>query len=269
MDAEANAHPHRAGRVAVVHNGIIENFKELRAELLATGRSFHSDTDTEAVAHIIDSHLEAGRSPEEAMAALMPRLTGAFALVILIEGEEDLLLAARRASPLAIGLGDGETFVGSDALALAPLTNRILYLNDGDWAVVRRSGVEIFDERNQPVERPVTISTVSGAMIGKGNFRHFMEKEIHDQPESIAHTLHAVIDPGTGEANLPPLDKPEAITKIIGLAAGTSSYAGLTARYWLESAGCNRAELFEFRDRDVLPAGGVAIAPQSGESLIR
>ena len=150
-----NAHPHRAGRVAVVHNGIIENFAALRAELIAKGRVFSSDTDTEAVAHLIDLALESGRTPEQAMAETMPRLRGAFALVMLIEGEEDLLLAARRASPLEIGLGDGEAFIGSDAMALVPLTRRVIYLEDGDLAVVRRSGASLFDQSGAPVERPV------------------------------------------------------------------------------------------------------------------
>lgn len=268
-----NAHPHRAGRVAVVHNGIIENFQELRDELVAAGRTFSSDTDTEAVAHLIDRALSAGRTAEQAMAELMPRLRGAFALVVLIEGEADLLLAARRASPLAIGVGDGEAFVGSDAMALAPMTNRLIYLEDGDWAAIRRDAISVFDKTGTRVERPVTISSVTGAVIGKGNFRHFMEKEIHDQPEAVAHTLHAVIDPGTGEAHLPDcFDAPEAFSKITIIAAGTSFYAGLTARYWFESlAGiaCEVEVASEFRERDVvLPDGGVVIAiSQSGESL--
>jgi glucosamine--fructose-6-phosphate aminotransferase (isomerizing) len=268
-----NAHPHRAGRVAVVHNGIIENFQELRDELIAAGRTFSSDTDTEAVAHLIDQALSAGRTAEQAMAELMPRLRGAFALVILIEGEADLLLAARRASPLAIGVGEGEAFVGSDAMALAPMTNRLIYLEDGDWAAIRRETISVFDKTGAQVTRPVTISSVTGAVIGKGNFRHFMEKEIHDQPEAVAHTLHAVIDPGTGEAHLPAcFDAPEAVSKITIIAAGTSYYAGLTARYWFESlAGiaCEVEVASEFRERDVvLPKGGVVIAiSQSGESL--
>jgi len=270
---EPNAHPHRAGRVAIVHNGIIENFAELKAELIAEGRRFESDTDTEAVAHLIDRALSAGRTPEEAMAELMPRLKGAFALVVLIEGEDDLLLAARKASPLAIGLGDEEAFVGSDALALAPLTRRVIYLEDGDWAVVRRGSVAIHDGAGRTVVRQETVSSVSGALIGKGNYRHFMEKEIHDQPEAVAHTLHAVIDPGTGRATLPPpLDQAEKVAKLTLLAAGTSSFAALTARYWFETLAGIATEVevaSEFRDRDgVLPEGGVAIAvSQSGESL--
>ncbi|NQW12371.1 MAG: glutamine--fructose-6-phosphate transaminase (isomerizing) [Alphaproteobacteria bacterium] len=269
---EANAHPHVAGRVAVVHNGIIENHAALKEVLIAEGVRFDSATDTEVVAHLLDRAIAAGRRPEEAMAAVMPRLRGAFAFVVLIEGEEDLLLAARRASPLAIGLGEGEAFVGSDATAMAPLTRRIIYLEDGDWAVVRRTGTSVFQEDGAPVKRPERVSSISGALIGKGNYRHFMEKEIHDQPEAIAHTLHAVIDPGTGTSTLPsPLDAPN-VSKITVLAAGTSYYAGLTARYWFESlAGvpCEVELASEFRDRDaVLPKDGVAIAvSQSGESL--
>jgi len=268
----ANAHPHVAGRVAVVHNGIIENHAALKAELKAEGVTFTSDTDTEVVAHLLDRAIRNGQTPQEAMAALMPLLAGAFAFVVLVAGEEDLLLAARRASPLAIGLGDGEAFVGSDAVALAPLTRRIVYLEDGDWAVLRRGGVQVFRDAGVPVERPERISTVTSAMVGKGNYRHFMEKEIHEQPEAIAHTLHAVLDPGTGRATIPPpLDAP-SIPKITIVAAGTSYYAGLTARYWFESLAGIATEVelaSEFRDRDaVLPAGGVAIAiSQSGESL--
>jgi len=267
-----NAHPHVAGRVAVVHNGIIENHAELKAELKAEGVVFTSDTDTEVVAHLLDRAIRAGHTPQAAMAALMPRLTGAFAFVVLVAGEEDLLIAARRASPLAIGVGDGEAFVGSDAVALAPLTRRIVYLEDGDWAVVRRSGVQVFRDAGVPVERREQISTVSAAMAGKGNYRHFMEKEIHEQPEAIAHTLHAVLDSGTGAATIPaPLDAP-TIPKITIVAAGTSYYAGLTGRYWLESLAGIATEVelaSEFRDRDaVLPEGGVTIAvSQSGESL--
>ena len=199
------------------------------------------------------------------MAETMPRLRGAFAMVMLIEGEEDLLLAARRASPLAIGLGEGEAFIGSDAMALVPLTRRVIYLEDGDWAVVRRSGASLFDQSGAPVERPVSISTVSGAVIGKGNYRHFMEKEIFDQPEAIAHTLHAVIDPGTGASTLPaPMDNAQQVSKVTIVAAGTSYYASLVARYWFESlagVGCEVEVASEFRDRDVvLPQGGVVIA---------
>ena len=268
-----NAHPHVAGRVAVVHNGIIENHAVLRAELAAEGAVFESATDTEVVAHLLDRELRNGATPQEAMARVMPRLTGAFAFVVLVAGEEDLMLAARRASPLAIGIGEGAAYVGSDAVALAPLTRRIVYLQDGDWAVLRRSGVSVFTGDGTPVERKEQVSTVSAAMVGKGNYRHFMEKEIHDQPEAIAHTLHAVIDPGTGKATLPgPLADARAVAKITILAAGTSFYAGLTARYWLESiAGiaCEVELASEFRDRKaVLPEGGVAIAvSQSGESL--
>ncbi|MEQ8395064.1 glutamine--fructose-6-phosphate transaminase (isomerizing) [Thalassobaculum sp.] len=267
-----NAHPHIAGQVAVVHNGIIENHAELKAELTADGVAFTSDTDTEVVAHLLDRAIRSGQTPQAAMAALMPRLTGAFAFVVLVAGEDDLLLAARRASPLAIGLGDGEAFVGSDAVALAPLTRRIVYLEDGDWAVLRRSGVQVFRDAGVLVERREQISTVSAAMVGKGNYRHFMEKEIHEQPEAIAHTLNAVLDPGTGRATIPyPLDAPD-IPKITIVAAGTSYYAGLAARYWFESLAGIATEVelaSEFRDRDVvLPERGVTIAvTQSGESL--
>ncbi|WP_044283322.1 glutamine--fructose-6-phosphate transaminase (isomerizing) [Candidatus Endolissoclinum faulkneri] len=268
-----NSHPHVAGRVAVVHNGIIENHAILRDELSAAGVTFESATDTEVVAHLLNRELIVGATPHEAMALVMPRLVGAFAFVVLIAGEEDLLLAARKASPLAIGIGEGVAYVGSDAVALAPLTRRIIYLDDGDWAELLRSRISVFDCYGVKVTRPEYVSTVSTGMIGKGNFRHFMEKEIYDQPEAIAHTLHAVIDPGTWVAALPaPLDNVNAVSKITILAAGTSFYAGLTARYWFESIGGVACEVdlsSEFRDRKaVLPDKGVVIAvSQSGESL--
>ena len=177
-----NAHPHTAGRVAGVHNGIIENHQEIRDELLALGAVIESDTDTEVVAHLLERHLQDGLGPEAAMRAVVERVTGAYAFVVMVAGYPDMLLAARRSSPLAIGYGEGEMFVGSDALALAPLTRRIAYLEDGDWAVLRRDGVEIFDASGQLMERRVSLTEVSGALIGKGNRRHFMEKEIFEQP---------------------------------------------------------------------------------------
>ena len=176
--SETNAHPIATDRVAVVHNGIIENHAELKARLAAAGATFETETDTETVARLLDRDLAAGATPEEAMAATLKRIEGAFALAVLFAGRHDMIMAARRGSPLAIGYGDGEMYVGSDALALAPLTERISYLEEGDWAIVTQQGAEIFDHADRPVVRPIRRTAVSGAMVGKGNFRHFMQKEI-------------------------------------------------------------------------------------------
>ena len=195
LPTEQNAHPHATQRVALVHNGIIENFHSLRSSLAEQGRVFESETDSEAVAHLISSYVEDGMSPKDAVGKALPQLEGAFALVMIFNGDEDLMIGARRGSPLAIGYGDGEMYFGSDALALAPLTQRICYLEEGDWAVVSPSGAQIFDEDNQPVERKIVETALSGALIGKGNYRHFMLKEIHEQPAVIGDTLHAVLNP--------------------------------------------------------------------------
>ena len=186
---ESNAHPHVTARVAVVHNGIIENFQELRAELIAEGHSFESDTDTEAIAVLLSHELDGGATPREAVAKTLPRLHGAFALAIIFAGEHDLMVGARRGSPLAIGYGEGEMFIGSDALALAPLTKRISYLEEGDWAVITRDGADVFDEDNNAVERVIRETQLSGALIGKGNYDHFMQKEIFEQPAVVGDTL--------------------------------------------------------------------------------
>jgi glucosamine--fructose-6-phosphate aminotransferase (isomerizing) len=268
-----NAHPHTAGRVAVVHNGIIENHQVIRNELLALGAVIESDTDTEVVAHLLERHLQDGLGPEAAMRAVVERVTGAYAFVVMVAGYPDMLLAARRSSPLAIGYGEGEMFVGSDALALAPLTRRISYLEDGDWAVLRRDGADIFDALGQPVERRVSLTEVSGALIGKGNRRHFMEKEIFEQPEVVGYTLFRYYDPTSGTMTLPefPFD-PVTLPKLTIVAAGTSYYAGMVAKYWFESLARLSVEVdisSEFRYRNtVLPKGGAALMiSQSGESL--
>ncbi len=268
-----NAHPHTAGRVAVVHNGIIENHQEIRDELIAGGVVIESDTDTEVVAHLMERHLTDGLDPVGAMRAVVARVTGAFAFVVMIAGYPDMLLAARRASPLAIGHGEGEMFLGSDALALAPMTRRITYLKDGDWAVVRRDGAEIFDGEGNKVDRGVSLTEVSGALIGKGNHRHFMEKEIHEQPEVIGYTLFRYYDPVSGTLAFPemPFD-PAALPKLTIVAAGTSYYAAMVAKYWFEGLARISVEVdiaSEFRYRNtVLPEGGAALfISQSGESL--
>ncbi|MEM6827206.1 MAG: glutamine--fructose-6-phosphate aminotransferase, partial [Pseudomonadota bacterium] len=184
-----NAHPHATDEVAIVHNGIIENFKDLRSELAAEGRQFESETDSEVVAHLISSRIEAGLSPEDAVRAILPRLRGAFALAITFRAHPDLLIGARLGSPLVVGHGEDEMFLGSDALALAPLTQRITYLEEGDWVVVRQQSAQIYDLSGQPVERPVQASGASAAAVEKGNFRHFMQKEIFEQPTVVAQTL--------------------------------------------------------------------------------
>ncbi len=268
----ANAHPHATREVALVHNGIIENFKPLREELMARGRHFDSQTDTEVVAHLVSERIEQGASPEEAVRDVLPRLHGAFALAILFRAHPDLLIGARLGSPLVVGYGDGETYLGSDALALAPLTQRIAYLEEGDWVVVTRDGARIFDRDNNPVERPVTISGVSGAMIDKGNHRHFMAKEIYEQPVVVAQTLRSYLRRMENQVSLPDMDFDLGqVKRVTIVACGTSFYAGLVAKYWFEKFARVPVDIdvaSEFRYRDpVLEPGGLALfISQSGET---
>lgn len=269
---ESNAHPHVTPHVAVVHNGIIENFQELRAELVAQGHTFESDTDTEAVAVLLSHELESGATPREAVARTLPRLQGAFALAIVFAGEHDLMVGARRGSPLAIGYGAGEMFIGSDALALAPLTKRISYLDEGDWAVITRNGAEVFDEDGNAVERAIRETKLSGALIGKGNYDHFMQKEIFEQPAVVGDTLQSFINATTREISLPelPFDFAE-VPRVTVIACGTACYAGWVAKYWLETVARLPVEIdvaSEFRYREApLPEGGVALfVSQSGET---
>src|SRR6185312_14705288 len=270
--SEKNAHPIASDRVAVGHNGIIENFQALKDELIAKGHRFETDTDTEAVVHLVTQYLREGLGPVEAVAKTLPRLEGAFALLILFAGDEDLLIGARRNSPLAVGFGAGEMYLGSDALALAPLTRRILYLEEGDWAEVRRDGVTIRDAANRIVERPVRETALSGAAIGKGGHAHYMKKEIFEQPAVIGDTLNAFINPATHRIVLPdlPFDL-AAAPKITILACGTAYHAGLVAKYWIEQVARLSVEVdvaSEFRYREAaLPEGGVTIlVSQSGET---
>ena len=268
----SNAHPHATGEVALVHNGIIENFKPLRDELKARGRVFESETDTEVVAHLVSEQVEAGKSPEEAVREVLPRLRGAFALAIAFRGHPDMLIGARLGSPLVIGYGEGETYLGSDALALAPLTQRIAYLDEGDWAVVRREGAEIFDKNNNPVKREVTTSGASAAAIEKGNYRHFMQKEIFEQPTVVAQTLRSYLRPVEQTVALPQIDFDiSGIERITIVACGTSYYAGMVAKYWFEQFARTPVDIdfaSEFRYRDpVLQPGGLALfISQSGET---
>jgi glucosamine--fructose-6-phosphate aminotransferase (isomerizing) len=270
---ETNAHPIATDRVAVVHNGIIENFQQLKDELTAWGHRFETQTDTEVVAALLTRHLADGMTPVEAAAEAFKRLDGAFALAILFAGEPDLLICARRGSPLAIGFGDGEMYLGSDSLALAPLTRRILYLNEGDWAVVTPDGVSVYDAEQRKVERPVKETALSGALIGKGNHRHFMEKEIFEQPAVIGDTLHAHFNPTTRSVHLAslPFDLAD-IAKMTIIACGTSYHAALVAKYWLERIARVPVETdiaSEFRYRaPAMPRDGLAMfISQSGETL--
>jgi len=270
---ENNAHPHASGKVAVVHNGIIENFRELRAELERGGAKFDSETDTEVVAHLVNSYLSKGSSPQDAVKEALPKLRGAFALAFVFEGEDDLMIGARKGSPLAIGYGDGEMYLGSDAIALAPFTDDISYLEDGDWAVLTREGVKVFDERNAPVKRDVLKSGASTFMVDKANYRHFMAKEIHEQPEVVGHTLARYVDMATEQVSLPvalPFDFAK-IGRVSITACGTASYAGFVAKYWFERFARLPVELdvaSEFRYREVpLRKGDLAIfISQSGET---
>ena len=267
-----NAHPHATDEVAVVHNGIIENFKTLREELQARGRVFTSETDTEVVAHLISEQVEGGKSPVEAVREVLPRLHGAFALAILFRSHPELLIGARLGSPLVVGYGDDETYLGSDALALAPLTQRIAYLEEGDWVVCARDGTQVYDRDNQPVERPVTISGVTGALIDKGNHRHFMQKEIYEQPIVVAQTLRSYLQRFEGKIVLPIPDFDlSGIKRVTIVACGTSFYAGMVAKYWFEQFARVPVDLdvaSEFRYRaPVMDEGGLALfISQSGET---
>ena len=269
---EDNAHPHATGEVAVVHNGIIENFKPLREELQARGRVFTSQTDTEVVAHLVSEQIEGGADPRSAVAAVLKRLHGAFALAILFRQHPDMLIGARLGSPLVVGYGEGETYLGSDALALAPLTQRICYLEEGDWVVVTRDGAEIHDRDDRVVERPVTISGASDIAVSKGNHRHFMLKEIYEQPIVVAQTLRSYLRRLEGELALPTegFDL-AAIGRVTIVACGTSYYAGLVAKYWIEQFARVAVDIdvaSEFRYRaPVLEPGGLALfVSQSGET---
>lgn len=269
---EDNAHPHVAGKVTVVHNGIIENFKPLRDELIAKGRVFNSQTDTEVVAHLIDEALQATGDPVEAVRTALPRLHGAFALAILFADHADLLIGARLGSPLVIGYGEGETFLGSDALALAPLTQRIAYLDEGDWVVIRPNGAQVYDRENTPVERPVTISGVTGALIDKGNHRHFMQKEIFEQPIVVAQTLRSYLQRLEGQIVLPiPEFDLSGIKRVTIVACGTSFYAGMVAKYWFEQfarvpVDIDVASEFRYRAPVMEPGGLMIVISQSGET---
>ena len=269
---EKNAHPHATKSVAVVHNGIIENFQVLRDELAAAGHVLASDTDTEVVVHLITLGLERGDTPAEATKAALARLEGAFALGIVFAGEDDLMIAARQGSPLAIGIGDGEMYLGSDAIALAPLTSRIMYLEDGDWAVINAESVTVYGEDGRKAAREVRETELSGDIIGKGGYEHFMLKEIYEQPQVIGDTLHSFVNPAQRSITLPDFSfDPAEATKFTLIACGTSYYACQVAKYWLETLARVPVEAdiaSEFRYRGAaMPEGGLAVfVSQSGET---
>lgn len=273
VPTENNAHPHTDGKVAVVHNGIIENYQDLKAELSGKGRAFATETDTEVVVHLVSDFLDQGKSPRDAVAATLHRIEGAFALVIMIAGQHDVIFGARRGTPLAVGLGEGEMYLGSDAMALSHLTNKLIYLEEGDWVEMTRDHVQVRDENDVEVTRETKLSAVSGAMMGKGNYNHFMQKEIFEQPAVIGDTLHAFINPATQTIKLPdmPFSFADA-TRLTIVACGTSYYAGLVAKHWIEryaGLGVDVDVASEFRYRcPPLAKGGVALfISQSGETL--
>jgi len=270
---EQNAHPHATDKVAIVHNGIIENFAELRAEAAAAGCDLASETDTEVIAHLVTLQLNKGLTPKDAVFHTLQCLQGAFGLGFIFAGEHDLMIAARQGSPLALGFGDDEMYLGSDALALAPLTNRILYMEDGDWAVLTSNSADVYDAEGNAVERPIRLTELSGAAIGKGGYEHFMLKEIYEQPQVIGDTLHSLVNPVERRIIMPDTDvdlsKAEKLTLI---ACGTSYYACMTAKYWFESLARIPVEVdiaSEYRYRDTVPPeNGVAVfISQSGETI--
>ena len=272
VPSESNAHPHATDRVAVVHNGIIENFRALRQELEASGRRFDTDTDTEVIVHLIHHHLDLGLDPESATATALARLEGAFALAIVFAGEHDLMIGARQGSPLCIGWGDGEMYLGSDALALANLSSRISYLEDGDWAIINRAGAAVRDAAGDVVARSIRATALSGALIGKGNYRHFMAKEIHEQPTVIGETLNAFFNPLDRSIHLPdlPFDLAD-VSRITLIACGTSFYAAMVAKYWFEQIAklpvdVDIASEFRYRGAPMAEGGLALFISQSGET---
>ncbi|WP_293678033.1 glutamine--fructose-6-phosphate transaminase (isomerizing) [uncultured Phenylobacterium sp.] len=267
----ANAHPHTQGRVTLAHNGIIENYAEIRERLAAGGRRFESDTDTEVIAALLDSELAAGKAPLAALKATLDQLSGAYALAVLVEGEADLILGARRGSPLVVGYGEGEMFLGSDALAVGPFTHRVCYLEEGDYVAIDRRSARIFDAAGRPAKRAVRVVPASAALVEKGNYRHFMEKEIHDQPEGCQRTIAAYVDPLTAKAAIPGGIDFAALQRIQIVACGTSYIAGMLGKYLIERLADLAVDVeiaSEFRYREPsLSAGSLVIAmSQSGET---
>jgi glucosamine--fructose-6-phosphate aminotransferase (isomerizing) len=269
---EANAHPHGTTRVSIVHNGIIENHAELRTELEAAGQVFTSETDTETVAQLVDLHLKRGMAPVEAAGAAIARLEGAYALAMMFADHPELLVGACNGAPLAVGFGEGEMFIGSDAMALAPLTRRIAFLHDGDWTVISRDGALFFDANNAEIKRDIKLTALSGALVGKGNYRHFMEKELHEHPGTIGDTLHQMVDPATRAVRLPKLPfDPARLARVSLSACGGAYFAALAGRHWLEEiarlpADVDVASEFRYREPPMLPDSLGLLVSQSGET---
>ncbi len=269
---EGNAHPHGTARVSIVHNGIIENHAELRAELEAAGQVFTSETDTETVAQLVDLHLKQGMAPVEAAGAALRRLEGAYALAMVFAGHPELMVGACHGAPLAVGFGEEEMFLGSDALALAPLTRRIAFLGNGDWAVLSRTGAVFLDATGAEVKREVKLTALSGAAVGKGNYRHFMEKELHEHPGVIGDTLHQMVDPASRAVNLPKLPfDPAKLTRVSLSACGGAYFAAMAGRHWLEEiarlpADVDVASEFRYREPPVIPGSLGVLVSQSGET---
>lgn len=267
---ETNAHPHQAGRVAVVHNGIIENYLELR-ESLSSSRTFKTETDTEVVAHLVDVELGKGLSPQDAFAVTLKKLKGAYAFGLIIDDNPDEIYCARAGSPLALGIGDGEHYLGSDAMAMAQLTDKLIYLEEGDWAIIRPTSFEIFDEADKVVQRDVTVITGGPAMAEKGNFGHFMLKEIYEQPETVTRTLTNYLDGSLQHPLMPEELDFKKFDRVIIIACGTAYYAGMVAKYWFEQVAgiavdIDVASEFRYR-RPVLNERSLFIAvSQSGET---
>jgi len=272
MPNEINAHPHATSRVAMVHNGIIENYSEIRDELVAAGANFASDTDSEVVVHLISHLMAQGDDPVAATSAALKRLEGAFALAIIFSGEHDLMIGARRGCPLVVGWGDGEMYLGSDAMALAGLSDRVSYLEEGDWAILNREGAEIRNANDEVVEREIKLSSVSGALVGKGNHRHFMLKEIYEQPAVIGETLNSYFNPASRTIQLPeaPFDM-ATVPKVTIIACGTSFYAAMIAKYWFEQVAglavdIDVASEFRYRSAPMVEGGLALFISQSGET---
>jgi glucosamine--fructose-6-phosphate aminotransferase (isomerizing) len=270
--SEANAHPHASEKLAVVHNGIIENFKSLREELSAKGYKFETETDSEVAAFLVTDELAGGKSPIQAVAAALPLMRGAYALAYLFDGEDNLLIGARQGAPLAVGYGDGEMYLGSDALALAPFTDLIAYLEEGDWVVLTRQGASFYDATGKPVTRRKVRSHAGSLLIEKGNYRHFMAKEIHEQPEVVGHTLAHYID--MGEQRVRPFAwpvDPAQLSRITICACGTAYMAGLIGKYWIERFARLPVEIdvaseYRYREAPVDPSGVTIVISQSGET---
>ncbi len=269
---ETNAHPHMTDKVAIVHNGIIENFKPLREKLEKEGARFETETDTEVIVHLISLELEKGATPEKSVQSVLSQLEGAFAIAVIFSGHDDLMIGARRGSPLAIGYGSGEMYLGSDAIALASFTDQVAYLEDGDWVVLTRNSVNIYDEDGRNVEREITRSMASAMLVDKGNHRHFMAKEIHQQPEVIGHTLAHYVDLSRNRVDIPDFDIDfKSLPRLTISACGTAYYAGLVAKYWFERYARLPVEIdvaseMRYREAPMEPGGLALFISQSGET---